>query len=382
MGPEATGSEGSFMALAPPHLFVRADGGTAIGLGHAMRCLALAHAWRERGGGATWLIARPDEPIRRRIEAAGARCLPLDAAHPDPHDAAAVFQAIERFRRDAPAGQPPPWLLIDGHAFDAAYLATARAACRTLVVDDNGWLPRYDCDVLLNPNVGQSADASGEGQIAYRAPADTVRLFGPDYVLLRPEFARWRGWRREVPPLARRLLVTLGGSDPANVTPLVVRALSQLDLPEVEARIVVGPAHARPADVSAAVAEAAKRLGDRGGIELLSDPADVPELMAWADLCVTAAGSVCWELAFMGLPALTIVVAKNQARSVQAAERAGLLVNLGPHAALDERQIAAAVRKLCRNPSARAELGARGRALVDGRGVERVLALLFDGQRQ
>ena len=367
------------MALPLPHLFIRADAGAAIGLGHLMRCLALAHAWRDAGGRATWLIAQPGDPIRRRIEAAGATCVPLLAAHPDAGDGAAVLRAVEESQRDAPAGEPQPWLLIDGHAFDAEYLAAARGASRTLVIDDNGFLPRYDCDLLLNPNVGQSADKSVAGAIAYRTPAETVRLLGPDYVLLRPEFSRWRGWRRETPSVARRLLVTLGGSDPANVTPLVVRALSRLDLPEMEARVVAGPAHPRPAEVRAAVDEAARRLNDCGSIELLSDPADMPALMAWADVCVTAAGSACWELAFMGLPSLAIVVAENQILSVQAAERAGLLVNLGPHRLLDEERLAATLGDLCRDPSARGSLSMRGRALVDGRGVERVLALLSGG---
>jgi spore coat polysaccharide biosynthesis predicted glycosyltransferase SpsG len=33
---------------------------------------------------------------------------------------------------------------------------------------------------------------------------------------------------------------------------------------------------------------------------------------AWADVAVSAGGSTCWELAFMGAPGLIITVAENQ----------------------------------------------------------------------
>ena len=38
----------------------------------------------------------------------------------------------------------------------------------------------------------------------------------------------------------------------------------------------------------------------------------MPELMAWADVGVSAGGLTSWELAFMGLPGIVIVTAANQ----------------------------------------------------------------------
>lgn len=365
-----------------PGLYVRADGGAAIGLGHVMRCLALAHVWRAAGGRVTWLSTPLEEPVRRRIEAAGARLVPVEAAHPDPRDLGATLRVLAGLRADGADDRAAPWLAIDGHAFDADYLASARrAGWRTLVIDDNGWLPRYDCDVLLNPNVGQRGNSDQvsnrpyQSDISYATPPDTARLCGLDYVLLRPEFARWRGWRRETPPVARRLLVMLGGSDPANVTPRVVRALSQCGLAGLEVRVVVGPANPRRGDVESAIDAASAALGGEADVRLLADPGDLSEWMAWADLCVTAAGSACWELAFMGLPSLAIVVAENQVRSVVAAERAGLLVNLGRQEGLDEARLADAIQGLAVDTAARERFSLRGRELVDGRGVERVLAV-------
>ena len=62
-----------------------------------------------------------------------------------------------------------------------------------------------------------------------------------------------------------------------------------------------------------------RRTPDLG---LCVDVHDVPKLMAWAHAAVSAAGSTSWELAFMGVPTLSVVLADNQA-PVAAAGRVG-----------------------------------------------------------
>ena len=51
--------------------------------------------------------------------------------------------------------------------------------------------------------------------------------------------------------------------------------------------------------------------------------------MAWADLAISGAGSTCWELACMGLPAVTLVLAENQRAIAEQLNAAGLVLNLG-----------------------------------------------------
>src|SRR5207245_1177027 len=104
------------------------------------------------------------------------------------------------------------WLVLDGYHFDPAYQEGARASgLRLLVIDDVVHQARYSADILLNQNL----DAE---HLRYRAGANTELLLGPRYALLRQEFLGWQRWDRSISPVARRVLVTVGGGDPDNVT--------------------------------------------------------------------------------------------------------------------------------------------------------------------
>src|SRR5207248_6351287 len=140
-----------------------------------------------------------------------------------------------------------------------------------------------------------------------------------------------------IPERARHVLVTFGGSDPENASALACRALAALDDPGLEARVVVGPSnpHAR---ALAAIAEEG-----RARIELVTATDKMPELMAWADVAICAGGSTCWELAFLGAPAIVITLADNQRGNTRGLAAAKIAVDGGEIASLSVPMLAAAV---------------------------------------
>jgi UDP-2,4-diacetamido-2,4,6-trideoxy-beta-L-altropyranose hydrolase len=99
--------------------------------------------------------------------------------------------------------------------------------------------------------------------------------------------------------------------------------------------------------------------------------------MNWADIAVAAAGITSWEIAFVGLPALTIVTAENQAATAALLENEGAVINLGAYPTVGAASIRQSFSNLQTDPQRRRSMSERARGLVDGRGTQRVLARLM-----
>jgi spore coat polysaccharide biosynthesis predicted glycosyltransferase SpsG len=196
-------------------------------------------------------------------------------------------------------------------------------------------------------------------------------LLGPRYAQLRNEFLGWRGWKHEIPAVARKVLVTMGGADPNDVTSKVVQALAPLH--NIEAVVVAGGNNPNIEALRSAVAPLSSF------VRLAVDAPNMPELMAWADIAVAAAGSTVWELAFMGLPSLVISLADNQEAIAASLVQRGAALSLGSHIELSSARIGEQIAALAGSQEARAGLAGNGRRLVDGSGPSRVTATLMNG---
>ena len=336
-----------------PALVVRADAGVALGLGHVMRCLALAQALADAGGGGA-LFVMAGAPA-----AFVARAGTVTELGERPGTAADAAQTASLAR-----GAGATWVVVDGYHFDGGYQrALVDAGMQVLAFDDHGHAGRYAAQIVLNQNLG-----AGEEPYADREPY-TRLLLGSRYVLLQREFRAFEPDGRPVPARARRVLVTLGGSDPDNVSARVLAALAEVPGP-LEVQVLIGGANPH----RDALERAAAAVGHP--VTLVVDVRDVPARMAWADLAVAAPGGSAWELARVGTPQISIVLADNQRPAGAALAAAGLAEVLGWHAHVGEDAIAAAVAELAQDAPRRAELATRGRELIDGRGAERVLAAM------
>ena len=151
-------------------------------------------------------------------------------------------------------------MVLDGYQFDVEYQRRLKAAgVKLLVVDDTGHAGAYAADLVLDQNAHATKDFYA------RRESYTQLLLGPRYALLRREFKPWRSWRREIAPVARKVLVTVGGSDPDNVTLRVIRALRILAEHKLKATVVVGGSnpHAHDLEPEAQSAGDALRLVKR-----------------------------------------------------------------------------------------------------------------------
>src|SRR5262249_17918730 len=327
-------------------LAIRADANARIGAGHVMRCMALADAWR-RAAGETILFTVDPPPL---VAAAADRRGVSIRSRPAPE---AAWDALLDWAR-ANAGA---WVALD--SYDAgidAHRSLRAAGVRLLVIDDAVAHPELDCDILLNPNIGAEA-------LVYHAGAATHRCLGPRYALIRDEF------RRQPPPrrfdaVASRLIVTFGGADVHDQASRAARILAHA-APPADATVGAGQAHG---GMGAGIAAAeGVHIRWRGATD------DIASLLASADLAICAAGSTCWELAHLGVPALTLIVADNQVNVAAGLQEAGAARSAGWFDAVSDDALASAIEALRRDGPAREAMSRRGRALVDGLGADRVV---------
>lgn len=322
-----------------------------------MRCLALAQAWRTYGGQSMFVSRCESSSLRRRLMEEGCSTTAVQTSHPHPSDAETLMDVLREHSSAA--------MVLDGYHFDVDYQRQIRrAGVRLLAIDDMAHLPSYEADIILNQNI--YAD-----EIHYACPADTRLLLGTRYVLLRREFWAWRDWQRKIVPMGRRVLVTMGGADPDNATVRVIDALEGVKVPQLEARVLVGASNPHLDTLRDRVANCPI------DVRLVENASDVPSLMAWADLAVSAAGSTCWELAFMGLPAVLVVLADNQEGIATGLAEQGMGLRLGCADAASSQQMARSVTSLLRDVDERQKMSTSARRLVDGHGAERVVQALL-----
>ncbi len=342
------------MGIKSERLLIRTNVGTHIGLGHVMRCLALAQAWQDSNGVVGFALVNDTASIEARLLEEGMQIYPVTAVPGSDDDAGQTIALAKSINSN--------WVVVDGYQFADSYQQTIKeAGLNLLFLDDYKHANRYFADLILNQNI------KTEENLYNNRETFTDLLLGAKYILLRREFLHWRGEKREIPDVANKLLITLGGGDPDNQTSKVLHALMKIKADKVNIKVVVGANNSH-------FNELQNEINNSGlNIQLVQNFWDMAGLMAWADIAISGGGSTCYELAFMGLPSLVIVLADNQYMVASGLESAGISINLGWYASVSAQDIAVRFTELANSANARAEMSNRGRTLVDGYGAARVV---------
>lgn len=353
---------------------IRADASQAIGSGHVMRCVTLADALCEAGAGVRFICRELPGNYAEWLHARGfavtllpAPSTPLPASSDQYARWLGVDAATETAQcRAVLADAALDWLIVDHYALDAAWeRAVCPSTARVLAVDDLANRP-HACALLLDQNY----HAAGAARYAGLTPGAEL-LLGPTYALLRPDFAACRARLRPRTGEVRKLLIFLGGSDSADVTSTVLRALSGSEL---SVEVIAGQSNPHLG--------ALRPLCERFGARLQTQVNDMATRMADADLAIGATGVATWERAALGLPTLAVSVADNQREIARHADSLGLLHWLGEADAVCEEEWRAAIAWACANPEALRAQTRAGLEAVDGLGARRVVEWMHAHQRR
>ncbi len=323
----------------PLQILFAVSGGSDTGMGHVMRCIALAREAHARGHRVCFALDG-DAPARTAIT----RALPDARVEP--------WGSVVH-------GEEADWIVFDTRCPLDDELLRARAAGRsTLVLDTLDWIDAADLTVLPAPHAPELHHPRLRG--------------GPEFCVLAPAVRE-----RVAPPYpgARDIvLVTLGGADPLGLTARLEAPLARcIDawpagrrVPDVH--VVVGPAFQDAEGLAGCGASRGWR------VHLAPVQHTLAALMQRTLFACVGFGTTVQELAYLGVPMLYLTHhAADRAAALRLEGRGmGRLGGEGPRFAAED--FAGALEKSLLDPSWCEAASRHGRKLMgDGNGAARIL---------
>ncbi|MFC7529564.1 PseG/SpsG family protein [Actinoplanes sp. GCM10030250] len=328
---------------------VRCDAGPKTGVGHLVRCVALAEELTARGvdvhflsdlGGVAWAVSQLEQ-----------RGLPW---HPAPYDTVGMVAAAERLGLDA--------LITDSYTLPPQHSVAVRETGRTVLAIVDGDLRGQAADIYVDQNLDAVLDT--------HLNAGAVRLAGLDYALLRSSVRRLRPAVAPVHTSTRtpKVVAFFGGTDAYRAAPQVARLLTRSAVP-FDATVIA-------ADDSLRSELLAVNPGPGQRFEIIEPTDHLPKLLVDADLVISASGTSTWELLCLGRAAALLWVVDNQIQGYERTVARGYAAGLGRLNNFDT-SAPDILARLLTDPAARTTLATRGWSAVDGRGTERVADALL-----
>lgn len=366
---------------------IRADANSKIGMGHVMRCLSVADALLKRGKEVLFVTA-DDTPVPLLTK----KGIPYRVLHTDYADMEAELPKLWNALSELPQGPGVPeaalpqrntFILVDSYYVTEKYLAALKKRITTIYMDDI-YAFSYPVDMLINYNI-YGEEMGYEKDAAF---ADTKLLLGTEYVPLREEFSAGAGYvqSRKVlslgaanvtPAADGGILITTGGSDSFNLAgQLLMEAMKYDALKEKEYHVVSGSLNPHIGELQALAQK-------HENIHIHCNVTNMAELMAESEIALSAGGSTLYELCAMGVPVIAFSFAENQERLVQTFVKRGIAQYGGSYRTDGNKMIQntiAGLETLLEDENLRTEYRKKARALVDGKGADRIAEAIISGR--
>jgi len=409
-------------------LIVRCDASSEIGTGHIMRMLALAQAWQDMhaNGGeraahnengdkphVVFICARLPKGLMQQLQVEGFKVILINATPGSSEDFQQTLKAISRYRlKNLPHAQTT-WVVIDGYAFDVTYHCAIRSAgFKLLVVDDCNHLPAYECDILLNQNLGAA-------EYAYHINPDAKLLLGPRYCLFRREFrivkqknpqtrklhdkqliaiidgpceTDWKNQNQRSHAFKKNngtsctngpnILVTMGGADRHNVTLKIIEALNKSKIKGLNVKILAGTANQNIERLKMAITSFPFHVEGKVppmqgeaqiNYQLINHTQNMPDLIRWADVAICAGGSTCWEFCLLNVPMILVALADNQRRIIDRLTSIGVGRYGKEWSKIETKSLTHEIDTLVKQLSSHTDSFMQDKLLIDQYGALRVL---------
>ncbi len=316
------------MSVNKIEVVFRTDGNSKIGMGHLMRCLALAQELeKESDCNISFLTEDSDEAAEKVLKYGYKTKNRLEEEFVD-----VIITSLAEISID--------------------YAQELKKKAMLLVCLDDSRTRQFSADIVIRGSIVP--------ELRDYDPGSKSRFFvGKEFMILNRQFQKFNRKIKKINPAVKTILITMGGGDINNLTPKVMAALEGLE--DIKKTVVVGPAFK----------DADKLISSKNYI-LKYDVSNMAELMFSSDLVIAGGGITLYELASVGAPGIVLCQTEYQLLEAGCFEKEGVVINLGLGKDISEEAIMAGVDSLLKDREKRKKMNLAGKGLIDGKAIERV----------
>lgn len=332
-------------------LLIRADANNFIATGHIMRCIAIAQEAIAMGHEIKFLVA--DYNAEGLFEKYNMSFICMNTQWNNMEMEIPVISEII-------CNEQPDCILVDSYYVTEKYLSALQELCKVAYIDDiNKFV--YPCDILI-------CYANYYKKFKYEEKYDkNVRLLlGPQYAPLRKVFSNIK--EKEESLDKKHILLMSGGADEYHVIQNVLTRLDEAGI--YDNNVVYAICGIYNGDYDKLV----EKYKNRKDISLLRNVGNIHEYMCKADIAISAGGSTLYELCACGTPTICYSFADNQLDNVKSFSEDEIMIYAG-----DVRNLTTIdnmvneIKILLKDESKRKTVRRKMNALVDGKGIERII---------
>ncbi|MDF9409144.1 NTP transferase domain-containing protein [Pelotomaculum isophthalicicum JI] len=330
----------------------RVDAGNEIGMGHIVRCLALASCLTEEHFcGIAFIIKGNHCEAEELIIEKGfkMKTIPADVSLED--ELMSIIEFTKEYQANA--------IILDlKEKLNKEYVVKLKESKVPVISIDNYGEGSFVADVVIIPGMHWQPE---EGKYY-----PGVVYHGWEYVMLRKEFNyAYPTPENKIP----NVLIAMGGGDSQNLTAMSLISLLPL-LPEIRINIIVGRFYSF-------VEELKTLINNNPQVILHVNIKNPAPIMASADIALTSFGVTMYELASLGVPVITLNPTLEHDLLAEKMKKYGFLVNLGFFKAVDKKDVFEMVSRLINDRSVLPKMAQKGRDLLSGNGIRRIAGILM-----
>ena len=312
----------------------RIDIGGSVGSGHFYRCYAIAEKLIENKLKIIFLVNNKNE-IKLHLK-----------------NKKISFHVIKNEKEFKEISKSIKKIIIDLPFKNSKYSRMLQKNNKTIIIDDLGNKKIFS-DLLFNGSIVNEFQK-------YSINKNKTKYFqGPKFILLRSEFYLVKN-EFKVNKNIKKILIIFGGNDEKNITEKILKKILQK---KIKITIVVGPSYKYLKNI--------KKYISNKEIKLFQNKKNISNLFIKQDLVITSAGITTYELASLGIPSILIPMDKYQMKTAKKMELNGFGLNYGYWN--DNGQKLDKLINSISNYENRKKMSKRGKKIVDGKGLERIL---------